>query len=209
MGLKKLLALRKTVNIAFMTILTLMFAVTFFLLVYIFAGLKPMYVSSESMEPAFYKGDLVVQASLSELQENVSVGSVIAFKADWHNNDIVTHRVVKINDGDIVTKGDNNVVNDPNGITIDKVTGLIVGRVPLVGWLVMPAFVMILGGISIVLLIFEWLLKFQIAKAKKVLEMIDDEPNTAIDGISGEGANEVAFIAESPLLERLASRSSQ
>jgi len=70
-------------------------------------------VLSGSMEPAFYRGDLLF---LYMPDSPIRVGEIVVFKLDGRDIPIV-HRVVKVHerpDGgvDLLTKGDNNPVDD-------------------------------------------------------------------------------------------------
>jgi len=70
-------------------------------------------VLTGSMEPAFYRGDLLF---LTNSEEDIRVGEIIVFKIEGRDIPIV-HRVLKVHekeDGSIkfLTKGDNNDVDD-------------------------------------------------------------------------------------------------
>jgi signal peptidase len=70
-------------------------------------------VLSGSMEPAYYRGDIL----FLELTDNplITVGDVVVYKLDERNIPIV-HRIISVHqEGDeyyMLTKGDNNRVND-------------------------------------------------------------------------------------------------
>lgn len=70
-------------------------------------------VLSGSMEPAYYRGDIL----FLELRDNplITVGDVVVYKLDERNIPIV-HRIISVHqEGDeyyMLTKGDNNRVND-------------------------------------------------------------------------------------------------
>jgi len=71
-------------------------------------------VLSGSMEPAFYRGDLLFLTNYDE--EEIRVGEIVVFKIEGRDIPIV-HRVLKLHekeDGSIkaLTKGDNNNVDD-------------------------------------------------------------------------------------------------
>jgi signal peptidase len=71
-------------------------------------------VSSKSMEPVLYKGDLVL---ISYETNNVDVGDVVIYNAKWYDHKEVIHRVVAkqvVNGTNIyILKGDNNPEADP------------------------------------------------------------------------------------------------
>ncbi len=81
-----------------------------------FLGLKlvsPVVIVSDSMKPEFQRGDMIITQSLSLTPE---VGDIITFDVKSSNND-VSHRVIRISKGKIITKGDNNPLNDNYGTT--------------------------------------------------------------------------------------------
>jgi signal peptidase len=71
-------------------------------------------VSSESMEPVLYTGDIVL---ISYETNNVDVGDVVIYDAKWYDHKPVIHRVVAkhvVNGTNIyILKGDNNPKEDP------------------------------------------------------------------------------------------------
>ena len=99
-------------------------------------------VLSGSMEPAFYRGDVLFLTNYEE--EDIRVGEIIVFKIEGQDIPIV-HRVMKIHekeDGTIkfLTKGDNNTVDDrglyaPGQFWLERkdVVGRARGFLPYVG----------------------------------------------------------------------------
>lgn len=65
-------------------------------------------VVSDSMVPEFKRGDVILTQSIS-LEPNP--GDIISFTAMNRNLD-VTHRIIQVKGGRIITKGDNNPWND-------------------------------------------------------------------------------------------------
>lgn len=101
-------------------------------------------VVSGSMEPIFYRGDVVIieKTNFLGLQEtnaqNLQVGDIIIYDAPWHPEGPVIHRIIEINqtaDGDkyYKTKGDNNPVADPSPVYPNQVVAKVVtlGQNPL------------------------------------------------------------------------------
>jgi signal peptidase len=81
------------------------------LVMVVLLGLKlvtPVVVVSDSMKPEFQKGDMVIVQSIFLTPE---VGDIITFSVIDKNYD-VSHRVVNIKNGLIITKGDNNPRKD-------------------------------------------------------------------------------------------------
>jgi len=105
---------------------------------------KPvMAVVSSSMEPEFYKGDLIVAKGVPP--ESLEVGDVIVYENRIKGIDVV-HRIIAIEEGGhhlyFYTKGDNNETNprsdQESGLAppvIDEwVRGKVVLVIPKLGW---------------------------------------------------------------------------
>ncbi|KAI9144055.1 hypothetical protein BKA69DRAFT_1057968 [Paraphysoderma sedebokerense] len=100
-------------------------------------------VLTGSMEPAFYRGDLLF---LQMSSEPIRAGDIVVFKLEGKEIPIV-HRVVRVhediksNDTFILTKGDNNPVDDrglynpgQKWIKPKDIVGRVKGYVPSVGY---------------------------------------------------------------------------
>jgi signal peptidase len=103
-------------------------------------------VISGSMEPNIHKGDLlfVMGTDAEKIKSGTAedkTGDVIVFDAYWTGapQEPIVHRVVgkyKINDTwYFETKGDANYSPDPEDIREDNVIGVVVGRIPYIGWI--------------------------------------------------------------------------
>ena len=102
-------------------------------------------VVSGSMEPEFYRGDIVVveKANLfglgiQEFDPNaVQVGDIVVYNAEWVDEAVI-HRVINITEINgstyFVIKGDNNDVPDPYYVSPDQITDRVVtlGDDPLI-----------------------------------------------------------------------------
>ena len=87
-------------------------------------------VVSGSMEPAFYRGDIVMveKADFLGIYEfdpsNVKIGDVVVYDAAWYDQPVI-HRVINIMDINgttmYVIKGDNNDHVDPYYVTADQI----------------------------------------------------------------------------------------
>ena len=85
-------------------------------------GIGTSIVLSGSMEPTISIDDLVFVKKAT----NIKVGDIILFKS---GNSSVIHRIIKIEDNVVITKGDaNNVEDDP--IDINNVSGIYIGKIP-------------------------------------------------------------------------------
>ena len=86
-------------------------------------------VFSESLEPTYYKGDMIVVYG----DKNVKVGDIIVFDVPDRRYPII-HRVYNITDQGINTKGDNNKAVDPWITQKTSLHGKAILKVPLLGW---------------------------------------------------------------------------
>ena len=92
-------------------------------------------VVSGSMEPAFYRGDIVLveKADFLGIHEfdpkDVKVGDVVVYDAAWYNQPVI-HRVINIVDINgttmYVIKGDNNGSPDPYYVKANQITEKVV-----------------------------------------------------------------------------------
>lgn len=93
-------------------------------------------VQSGSMEPTFYKGDLLLLVGADKGAPDIKVGDVIVFSHSFGTTPVV-HRVVEINkDGTYQTKGDANPGQLPyeKRISPDQVKGKAILIIPYLGW---------------------------------------------------------------------------
>lgn len=98
-------------------------------------GIYMFNIVSESMEPTFYKEDLVVvkKCKLEDLQ----TGDIITFKEDDRT---ISHRIVEITKekGEVkfITKGDNNDIPDKDAVEMQDVYGKVLFSIKKVGLVV-------------------------------------------------------------------------
>ncbi len=81
------------------------------LLIIVILSLKlvtPVVVVSDSMKPGFQRGDMIIVQSIFLTPE---VGDIIMFSVKDKNYD-VSHRIISMKNGAIITKGDNNPRKD-------------------------------------------------------------------------------------------------
>lgn len=90
-------------------------------------------VVSGSMEPVFYRGDIVVVENanflgISEFDKtNLKVGDIVIYNAKWFPEPVI-HRIIGVNkdaNGNkyYTIKGDNNPVADPENVYPQQITG--------------------------------------------------------------------------------------
>ncbi len=84
-------------------------------------------ILSESMEPVFYKGDIVI---IQYNPSSIDVGDIIVYEARWFDCKPVIHRVIekKESNGNIsyILKGDNNTNQDPEPVLPEQVISKVV-----------------------------------------------------------------------------------
>lgn len=83
-------------------------------------------VKGDSMEPTLLEGDLVVLARSDEYE----IGDVIAYRVSSMGDATLIHRIVAVEDGRFLTKGDNNDFVDDYRPTADDALGRRVIRMP-------------------------------------------------------------------------------
>ena len=91
-------------------------------------GYRTAFVLSESMEPEIPVASFLIEKNFSEGKHTeLNAGDIITFKiSDGKRSMRVTHRIIKIQDDRIYTKGDNNHAEDPWTVTKDQVESRVV-----------------------------------------------------------------------------------
>lgn len=97
---------------------------------------KPTVIMSNSMNPVFYRGDMVVVQKRRPV--DIQMGDILQYEVPGKT---VTHRVVNIdkapdNSGErmFITKGDNNSNIDCMPVRENQVTGVVKARLPYIGY---------------------------------------------------------------------------
>ena len=96
-------------------------------------GVVPYVVLSGSMEPQIRTGSVCFVNTKASFEE-IKAGDVIAFETV--NGTLVTHRVIKIKDGAMETKGDANQVTDGFTTTKENFRGKSVFSIPCAGYVI-------------------------------------------------------------------------
>lgn len=91
-----------------------------------FGGYAVLEVVSGSMEPAIKPGDMII---INTKDNSYKKGDIVTFRDE---SNFVTHRIVSINDEEIVTKGDSNNAED-KAITKKNVVGKYVAKISNAG----------------------------------------------------------------------------
>ncbi len=136
-------------------------------------------VATGSMEKSINVGDAV----LVKIDSDYKVGDVVTYQ---NGNDFITHRVVSIDDDFVVTKGDNNNVND-NPVDKKLVLGKVIKILPRVGvWkkvlLTPKIIVLIIATLFIFSILFAYDGKvIKIVSSKKEEEEIENKVNKEVN----------------------------
>ncbi len=86
-------------------------------------------VLSGSMEPVISVNDVVIVKS----QDSYEPGDIITYADE--DGTLITHRIVSIDDDEVIVRGDANNTNDP-AFSVDSIKGAVVAIIPKVGYLV-------------------------------------------------------------------------
>jgi len=92
-------------------------------------GVRALVVQSGSMEPTISTKSIVVTAPVG----SYTAGDVVTFKQSGREQVLVTHRVVKVENGQFTTKGDANEGVDSEIVPAQDVVGKVIFSVPFVG----------------------------------------------------------------------------
>ena len=124
-------AFRDMLNLIFIP--SLLVSIPYILLcVPVFWGYIPFEVTFDSMNPTYQDGELVYYrlCNKSDIHEN----DLIIYDDYELENNRVFHRVVKVTDDGLITKGDSKEHNDSNMVKYEDVVGKVTDkRLPMVG----------------------------------------------------------------------------
>jgi len=111
---------------------------------------KPSAIMSNSMQPIFSRGSMVVVQKIKSSMD-INVSDIIQYEA---SDTIITHRVAAINQADdgsgrrvFITKGDNNPSRD-EPVNEDQVIGVVRAQVPYIGYPTVWLHEITIGNIS-------------------------------------------------------------
>lgn len=123
-------------------------------------GLTPYTVLSGSMEPTYHVGSVIYvkEATPEKLQNNDPITFLL-------NGTTVTHRIIDIKNGEdglqFYTKGDANNVADGGFVTPDRIIGIPVFHIPLLGfvfnYIQHPPGLYLVAGIALLLVTLSFL----------------------------------------------------
>lgn len=155
--MKRLICIYSSV-VTWLTILVILIASVFY--VPRLVGIKPYVVLSGSMEPAIPTGSV---AFIDTYDTEVSVGDIVTYKLPSvkGGETLVTHRIIREEDGNWITKGDANEVEDLSPVSQEQIVGSYRFLIPVAGYLiaqlnkkiitVIVIWIFLVNGISLVL----------------------------------------------------------
>jgi signal peptidase len=89
-------------------------------------------VKSESMKPSINMGDLVITGPVSGLFSNdIKPGTIVSYQT---GQNVVTHRVISVENNSYVTKGDAVEDPDPQPVQMSQVVGVYLFKIPKLGY---------------------------------------------------------------------------
>jgi len=93
-------------------------------------GAKPVVVLSGSMRPTFEVGTIIYYKAVP--QEELKVDDIITYQL---GDELVTHRIKRVENGDYITKGDANDIEDGKPVPYSAVQGRVGGlAIPILGY---------------------------------------------------------------------------
>lgn len=102
--------------------------------VYISPDYDMYIVRSGSMTPAINTGDVVFVGPVNGIfSDGIGPGTIITYK---YGNELITHRIVSIQNGALITMGDALEDPDINPVQMSQVVGTYLFKIPKLGYLV-------------------------------------------------------------------------
>ncbi len=99
-----------------------------------FFGVVPYIVRSGSMEPVIHTGSV---AFINQGDREVRPGDIVTYRLTGPSGSdtLVTHRVIRVQDGVYTTRGDANETEDLSPVTREQLVGTYVCQIPCAGYL--------------------------------------------------------------------------
>ena len=146
--------MRRIIEISSNVLLYSFAGIALILLILNLVGIKPYITISGSMEPTIKTGSICF-VNINEQYKDVKINDIIAFEAG--NNNLVTHRVLNIDENGIETKGDNNQDADFIKTNESNFVGKTLFSIPYIGYLTMffkkPIGILVIAIILILLFV--------------------------------------------------------
>jgi signal peptidase I len=123
--------------LGFVALCVALFAAVILIVIPAVTGSQPYTVLTNSMAPKYPPGTLLIVEPVEF--DSLQLGDVITYQLKSGEPAVVTHRIVSVGvtqDGDrtLITKGDNNTLEDEAPVQEVQVRGKLLYAVPEVGW---------------------------------------------------------------------------
>lgn len=152
-----------------------------------------------SMEPTIHKGSIIIVSHPGD--KPLKVNDIVTFISPSDKQTIVTHRIVKINDGNVrtyVTRGDANEIDDMDPLPNEYILGKVHLSIPFVGNIMNFAkskagliLLVMVPGILLILIETLNLLKLIKLQRKKKEELLMEKLKQTLINNSSEGGSNV------------------
>jgi len=98
-------------------------------------GYEVNVVLSNSMEPVYSTGELLLVKPAKA--DEIKVNDIISFKGSGVSGNVITHRVIKIDQEKqvFITKGDANSSQDSNPVAFSRLNGIVKINIPYIGYI--------------------------------------------------------------------------
>ena len=156
-------------------------------------------VEGGSMEPNIKKGSVIIISPVDI--KSLQVGDVITFINPDDNKTVVTHRIVKINEGDeitFITRGDANNADDNDLLPANNILGKVHIAIPFIGFLMSFArtkegllTLIIIPGVLIIFFEILNLVKASRQLKRRKEDLLLAKPNENLIGTTTEGENKM------------------
>ena len=120
-------------------------------------GLNPYIVESGSMEPLIPTGGI---AYINIKNTDVSVGDIVTYRIEGLDQEkLVTHRIIREEDGKFIMQGDANDSEDQNPVSKDQIIGTYSYSIPKLGFIfakqdkLIPLIVLWIIGLNVLAMI--------------------------------------------------------
>ena len=120
-------------------------------------GLNPYIVESGSMEPLIPTGGI---AYINIKDTDISVGDVVTYRIEGLDQEkLVTHRIIREEDGKFIMQGDANDSEDQNPVSKDQIIGTYSYSIPKLGFIfakqdkLIPLIVLWIVGLNVLAMI--------------------------------------------------------
>jgi len=92
-----------------------------------FFGYRPAFAMTGSMQPEIMTHSIIISKKVTEPEKEIAVGDIVSFDTLQNGETVnITHRIQRIEENYIITKGDNNKDADLYPVPIESVSSKVV-----------------------------------------------------------------------------------